>query len=229
MISLGNRLALIASLVPEGSAACDVGTDHGYLSAALCLSGRVSSMVATDIRPKPLESAKENLKRLGVEGVKLILCDGLDGVCRNEADCVIIAGMGGEVISGIISRSDFLKDSEITLILQPMTASVYLRDFLAENGFFIKKELAVEENGRIYSVMQVSFDGIIKSNDAVYRRIGALTADTVEGARYIEKQYRVCMKCADELKAVPEKKAEYKEYRTAAEGIRAVLEDRNGI
>ena len=61
---LSERLKLIASMVPQGKSVCDVGTDHGYLPAALCLSGKYSSITATDIREKPLENARKNLEKL---------------------------------------------------------------------------------------------------------------------------------------------------------------------
>ena len=157
MINLSERLSLIYSLVPDNSSVCDVGTDHGYLPAALCLSGKMRSVTATDIREKPLENARENIRKLEADSVNLILCDGLDGVSKDLADVVIIAGMGGEVISGIISRCAFAKDTSVTFLLQPMTSADKLREYLSQNGFLIEKEIPIKENGKIYSVMQVRY------------------------------------------------------------------------
>ena len=159
MIELSKRLSLIASFVNEGSSVCDVGTDHGYLPAFLSLSQKCKSVMATDINQKPLQSAQANLERLGCKNVKLVLCDGLSLVTRADADTVIIAGMGGEVISGIIDRAQFLRDGSVTLILQPTTAAKGLRQFLAKNGFTVERETAIEENGKIYSIMLVRFTG----------------------------------------------------------------------
>ena len=103
MRDLSARLSVVAEFVKSGSSVCDVGTDHGYLPAFLYLSGKCKLVTATDIKEKPLKNAQNNLKKLGADGVSLILCDGLAGVDRSIADTVIIAGMGGEVISGIIA------------------------------------------------------------------------------------------------------------------------------
>ena len=222
MINLSKRLALIASLVGEGASVCDVGTDHGYLPAFLSKSGKCRSVTATDIKTKPLESAKANLLRLGVDNVELVLCDGLSGVTREKADTVIIAGMGGEVISGIISRCDFIKDN-VTLILQPMTAAAELRDYLYENGFEVMREIPLEENGKLYSVMVARFCGVFCTLDSVERLIGKITPETNEGRAYIQKQYRICNDCATALESVPEKAKEYAQYSQTAQKLKTLL------
>ncbi len=222
MINLSKRLALIASLVGEGTSVCDVGTDHGYLPAFLSKSGKCRSVTATDIKTKPLESARANLLRLGVDNVELVLCDGLSGVTRDRADTVIIAGMGGEVISGIISRCDFIKDN-VTLILQPMTAAAELRDYLYENGFEVTREIPLEENGKLYSVMVARFCGVFGTLDSVGRLIGLITPETNEGRAYIQKQYRICNDCATALENVPEKAEDYTEFFETAHKLKSLL------
>lgn len=200
MRPISERLSLIASFIPEGDNVCDVGTDHGYLSAFLSLSGKYGKITATDIGEKPLKNAKDNFKRLGVKGVDLVLCDGLSGVTRDRADTVIIAGMGGDVISGILSRTKFIKDKDITLILQPMTAADTLRQYLADNGFEVVNEKALEENRKIYSVMCCKYCGKPYAIDGVRLKIGILKNDTEYAKKYIAKQAKICKKCADDLK-----------------------------
>lgn len=229
MIALSKRLSLIASLVPGGSRVCDVGTDHGYVAAALIKSGNVKSVTATDIKKKPLENAKDNLLKLGINNVKLILCDGLSGVERKDADCVIIAGMGGQVISKIISDCDFLPDKSVTMILQPMTGASELRVFLAENGYNVFDEIAVCENKKVYSVMVVKYDGVFRSLSFTEQKIGKLKADSHDSNVYLEKQLRICRSCADSLCQIPEKKEEAKQYRIATENIIDLLEKNHGI
>ncbi|MBO7520397.1 MAG: SAM-dependent methyltransferase, partial [Clostridia bacterium] len=157
---LSKRLSLIASLVETGSSVCDVGTDHGHLPAFLYKSGKCKSVIATDIRKKPLENARKNLEAANAAGVELKLCDGLDGITRDMADTVIITGIGGEVISGIIDRAPFLRDYTVTLVLGPTTSAGRLRDYLAQAGFVVVFERAVEDNGKLYSVMKAHFRGI---------------------------------------------------------------------
>ncbi len=223
MLKLNHRLALIASLVEAGQAVCDVGTDHGYLPAYLAKTGRCRSVTATDINKKPLESARANLNRLGVNSVRLIECDGLSGVTRQYADTVIIAGMGGEVIWGILSRCDFIKDN-VNLILQPMTAAAQLRDYLAENGFGIIKEIGLTDNNKIYSVMVARFTGEYRTLGDTERLIGGITADTPQGRAYIQKQYNICQTCANDLLSVPEKADEQRRYALVAEQLKKLLD-----
>lgn len=223
MLALSKRLKLIAELVKSGSSVCDVGTDHGYLPAFLYLSGKCKSVTATDIREKPLSNARQNLERLGADGVQLLLCDGLSAVNRNMADTVIIAGMGGEVISGIIDRADFLKDSTVSLILQPMTAADSLREYLAQEGFCVTSETAVGENGKIYSVMTAKFSGVPYELSDVRRLIGLLTPQDDESAEYIQKQKKIVSKCVDELQNVPHKREEYLRCKNILEQLNEIL------
>ena len=222
---LSERLSLIASMVPQGKSVCDVGTDHGYLPAALCLNGKYKSVTATDIKEKPLENARKNLEKLGINNVKLILCDGLQKVNEEEAETVIIAGMGGDVISGIIDRCPFKEKS--VFILQPMTAAPVLREYLAKNGFYAEKEIAVTENHKIYSVMLYRFDGKKRTLSPSQKRIGALKPTTNESIKYIKKQFDICNKCITDLKGAGISSPALKENIKAADEIRTVMEGFN--
>ena len=222
-MELSKRLSLIATMINEGSSVCDVGTDHGYLPAFLYLSGKCKSVCATDINQKPLDSARANLERLGVDGVRLILCDGLAGVTRADADTVIIAGMGGEVISGIVDRAAFLRDNTVSLVLQPTTAAKELRRFLSQNGFAVERETAIAENGKIYSVMRVRFTGEAYEITELQSVIGILKPDTDDAKEYIQKQLRIAQKCANDLSNVPHKKKEYDHYFKLSEELKNIL------
>lgn len=217
------RLSLIASLIPERDSVCDVGTDHGYLAAFLALSGKYGKITATDIGEKPLLNARSNFERLGVTDVDLVLCDGLSGVSRDRADTVIIAGMGGEVISGILSRTKFIKDKDITLILQPMTAADSLRLYLADNGFSVENEIALEENKKLYSIMVCKYCGAPYSIDNVRQRIGILKPDTESAKNYIRKQTKIAFKCAEDLKNYDASRA--KVFFDTAKKLQALTEE----
>ena len=98
MTHLSLRLETIASLVPLGARVCDVGTDHGLLPIYLKQKGIAKSVIATDLNEKPLENARKNISSSGITDISLRLCDGLSGVSQNEADTVIIAGMGEKLL-----------------------------------------------------------------------------------------------------------------------------------
>lgn len=219
-MSLSYRLKLIAALVPDGARVCDIGTDHAYLPIELVKSGKASGVIATDIRQKPLENARRNIEKAQADNIDLRLCDGLSAVSSDEADTVIIAGIGGEVISGIISRTEWLKHSPCPLlILQPTTSPEELRRFLVSNGFEILSDTAIAENGKLYSVMTSSYTGQIKKMPESYFYIGETDPETDDGFLYIQKQYRRIKACADALYAIPEKTEEYLHFNKLSEEI----------
>lgn len=187
MSALSLRLKTIASLVPYGARVCDVGTDHARLPIFLEKEHIAKSIIATDLNRKPLEFAKKNIQKSGASAISLRLCDGLSDVKKGEADTVITAGMGGEVITAILKNCEWLKSDGITLILQPTTSPEVLRKFLTDNGFIIVKEIPVLENGKIYSVMLVHFSGEIKNYPDYFYYIGKIKP-TGDGLIYIEKQ-----------------------------------------
>ena len=127
LFQLDPRLSLCASFVPAGAKLADIGTDHGYLPIWLAKTGRVIHAVAADLRPGPLERAKENVRKYQVEDiVELRLSDGLQAFLPEEADFIVIAGMGGEVIASILGALP-AEGNRRRLVLQPMTRAEELR------------------------------------------------------------------------------------------------------
>lgn len=216
MPNFSQRLSAIASLVPENAYVADIGTDHAYLPIELISSKKAKRVIATDIGEKPLENAKKNIEKMGISNIELRLCDGLSGIGENEADTIVIAGMGGEVISGILERSmSFCKNRELTFIFQPTTSPEALRHFLCLNGFLIEKEIPVFENDKLYSVMLVRFDGKKKNYNEAFYFIGLVPKDTEAGILYIKKQKMRCFKCFSAMENLPDKHNEYLRYKTA--------------
>ena len=226
MNNLSLRLSTIASLVPKGAIVCDVGTDHGFLPIFLMKSGKARSVIATDINEKPLKKAEENLKKAKAEGITLRLCDGLSGIKRGDTDTVIIAGMGGEVISGILkSGKEITENADITLILQPTTSPEFLRKYLYETGYDIIKEIAVEEKGKLYSVMLVNFSGNPqKKEDWVYY-VGLVDPKDPVGRKYTEKQKLRAYKCMTALENIESKRQEFEFYKEIYGNLWRLTED----
>lgn len=154
MLSLSPRLAAAARYVRRGSALIDVGTDHGYLPAALILDGVIERAAACDIGTGPLQNAKKTAAKYGIaDKIKLVLADGLDGVTPSDGSDISIAGMGGELIVSILDKCEWIKSPGIRLILQPMTHAEDVRRFLYANGFYIMEESAVFDSGKYYTVI----------------------------------------------------------------------------
>ncbi len=152
-LKLPPRLQAIADMVPEGCSLADVGTDHGLVPIFLLQTGRIRSAVASDIRPGPLSRARANASAQEVTGIRFVLCDGLAGVSPEEADTIVIAGMGGETIAAILAAAPWARRDR-TLLLQPMSRPEILRRSLGEMGLRIEEERLVQDNGKIYTVVK---------------------------------------------------------------------------
>ena len=160
---LDGRLRLVAEMVPPGARVADVGCDHARLPIALVQSGRCPSVIASDLRRGPLLSAKDNVVRAGLgEKISLRLCDGLDGIAPGEADCVVMAGMGGILITQIMGRAAWLKDASVCLVLQPMRDAHLVRQALWDAGFALEREQAAMANHRVYSVLRARYCGVAR-------------------------------------------------------------------
>ena len=230
MNKLSIRLETIASLVPFGARVCDIGTDHGYLSIHLKNNNIAKSVIATDLNEKPLLTAKKNIDLSGTKGIDLRLGSGLSPINEGEVDTVIIAGMGGEVISGILSECEWIKNGKITLILQPTTSADALRRFLTQNGFEIKSEKAVSENRKLYSVMVVVFTGKTSIMPEHFYYIGLLKPTNEAEILYINKQQKILLNCINSLEKIPSKQEDFIKYKNAYSGITQILtEYNNGI
>ena len=154
-LELTPRLQLLADWVPQGAKLADIGTDHGYLPVWLSLQGCLASAVASDLRKGPLERAKETGRTYGARNIDYRLGNGLEGVRPEEADVIVIAGMGGETIASILEAAPWTADGNRTLLLAPHTKPEELREYLMNHGFEIRREALVYDRGTIYPVMEV--------------------------------------------------------------------------
>ena len=223
MYKLSPRLEKIAGLVPESAAVADIGADHGYLSIFIEKTKSPEKIIACDINEKPLLSAKNNIEKTGCTKIETRLSDGLQNIGSDEVDTVIIAGMGGEVISGIIDRAEWLKSDRYTLLLQPMTAAAHLRRYLSDNGYEIVYESAVRDSGKIYSVIKAEFIGNTEKKNEAFYYVGKLIPKNPEDAEYIKKQLRIARDCCDSLENIPEKREKYIYYKELTQQIEKTL------
>ena len=188
LFTLGARLSLCASMVRKGTKLADIGTDHAYLPVWLARQGLISHAIAADVRELPLHAAEKNIRRYRVEGqVSARLSDGLDAIFPNEADDVVMAGMGGELIMRLIAAAPWLRQGGKRMILQPMTSAEELRRFLEQEGFAVLREEAAAEDGHVYSVMQAAYDPPQAGGGPLYPYLGKLDGSTPERRMYIEK------------------------------------------
>jgi len=154
-MKLNDRLAAIAGLIKGGAVVADIGTDHGYLPIWLIANRICKTAIATDLRPGPLGQAKRFAEKYGVETyISFRLGNGLDTVEPEEADTIVIAGMGGETTINILSAVQWIKGGGHRLILQPQSKIPEVMFWLSDNGFCISDAVLTQDAGRMYLVIQ---------------------------------------------------------------------------
>ncbi|MCR5636129.1 MAG: class I SAM-dependent methyltransferase [Clostridiales bacterium] len=172
--TLSPRLKLCAEFV-KGDKIADIGTDHAYLPIYLAQSGKITSAVAADINPEPLNRGELNIIKYNLSDIISVrLSDGLKNIEPDEVTDIIVAGMGGELIAKIIFDAPWTKDSTKRLILQPMSRPEYLREFLYNNGYNIQEEKCVISENRLYSVLCAVYADAPKMPSATEKYIGRI-------------------------------------------------------
>lgn len=163
-MNLSKRLNACADLVRKGKRLADVGCDHGYVPVYLVEKEIIPSAVACDINEAPLASCRKLVEEYAFEDkIKCVISNGLENVEENEADDVLIAGMGGELIASILSDCSYVNKKH--LILNPMTHPELARKWLYDNGFEIENDIIVSEGKHSYSVFDAYYTGIKKKYD----------------------------------------------------------------
>lgn len=184
-LELSPRLRALADWVEPGCRClADIGTDHGYIPAALLLEGTIRRAVASDIAGAPLDRARATAERWGLtERMDLRLGDGLGVLTPGEADAVVIAGMGGDTLVDILAAAPWCRETD--LLLQPMSRAEVLRTWLAENGFAIRRERLVQDRGVLYPILDVSGGEMALSESEAWG--GALLGEDPLWGLYLEE------------------------------------------
>lgn len=158
------RLMTAVPYVRGGRLLADIGTDHAYLPIYLCEQGRLAPVaakngetlcaIAADINKGPVERAEQHIAAAGLTGaIRAVQTDGLSGLDVYDPDDIIVFGMGGELITAILSACPWVSSAGKRLILQPMTHAEKLRAHLLSAGFAIIGETLSREGDRIYQTL----------------------------------------------------------------------------
>lgn len=155
MVKLSDRLKCVAGLITPGLTVADIGCDHGYLPIYLVQNGISESVIASDVNVGPLEKAIDNIEMYGLSKcIDTRLSNGLKMFEPSEAQCIVMAGMGGNLVIDIMVQGSDITDSAEELILQPQSDIERVRRYLQSNGFMIISEAMVFEDGKFYPMMK---------------------------------------------------------------------------
>lgn len=208
---LSERLQKIADCV-RAEAVADIGTDHGYIPIYCVQNGSCSRAIACDINAGPLKAAKENISAHGLaDRIETRLSDGLEALLPNEADAIVIAGMGGFLIRDILIRGADKIGNNTVLILQPMVAAAELREYLCENGYDIFEEKLAREESKFYNILCVKKGKCTYSAKDVL--VGKNIADDKNYADYIAFHKNVIEKIIAGLEKSSGKEEEIAQYK----------------
>lgn len=153
-IKLSRRMQTVADMVKASSVA-DIGCDHAFVSIYLIQSGRADKVIAMDVRKGPLKIARDNVQFFGLEEcIDVRISDGFEALGINEADCAVIAGMGGPLMVDIMRAGKCHTDNGIRLVLQPQSEIHKVREYLLGIGYEITREDMLMEDGKYYTVIQ---------------------------------------------------------------------------
>ena len=153
-VTLPPRLTCILNHIDKPRIA-DIGTDHAYIPIRAIQDGICEYAIASDIRPGPCMTAKQNIQKYHLEHqITVRQGSGITTIQAGETDMIIIAGMGGEVIRNILSEGESCAKSQ-PIILQPMNFQYELRKYLLENGYkIIQEDLAIEQY-KVYNILMI--------------------------------------------------------------------------
>lgn len=170
-----DRMKVLADKVRAGVTVCDVGTDHAIIPIELIKSGKTPVCIITDISLPSLQKGIKNARDAGCEDRIIPYCtNGTVGAELETEMDIIIAGMGGELITEIMEQDSRLKNCKYRFILQPMSKAEHLRKYLADYGYEILSESKAESGGRIYAVICCGYTGekyIISETELMFGKL----------------------------------------------------------
>lgn len=170
--------------------AADIGTDHAYIAMEIIKKGLAKRVIASDLNKGPLDIAVSNINKNGLENkIEARLGSGISVLSPGEAENIIIAGMGGELIAEIIKNNiEVARKSK--LILQPMNEQYLLRKFLHEKGFTIEKEDIECEGHRVYNIIIVKNGKEEPFKSDIEYHIPLYLKENINFKALYEKKYR---------------------------------------
>lgn len=153
-MKVSRRLQKIVNQI-QGNCLADIGCDHGYVVIQALCQNRIQKAYACDIASGPLENARQNILKAGLE--KRAFCIQMNGIqsLPEDVDTLVMAGMGGTLIIDILSQGKRYLHSGMRLYLSPHKDVDQLRIYLSDHDMHIEKEHIIAEDGHFYPLLEV--------------------------------------------------------------------------
>ncbi|QHS22783.1 tRNA (adenine(22)-N(1))-methyltransferase TrmK [Virgibacillus sp. MSP4-1] len=157
-LQLSNRLKSIANYLPEKSLFADIGSDHAYLPCYVCLHDSEARAIAGEINQGPYQRACEQVEKWNLsDRIHVRQGDGLSVLEPNEAEQIVIAGMGGTLITNILENGKEKLAGVHRIIAQPNINARYIRKWFYAHSFVLSDEEVMEEDGRFYEILVADY------------------------------------------------------------------------
>ncbi len=143
------KLQTIASLVKPEDTVIDTCCDHAYLAIYLKQNNLCKEVFASDISENALNFANENIKNSGLR-IKTFLSDGFKNFYESSIDTAIIAGVGTTTALDIVTNAP---KNVKKFIISSNNNHSELRQSMYEIGYYVQKEIVIEENNIFYPIM----------------------------------------------------------------------------
>ena len=204
MITVSKRMETVISMVTKGNRVADIGTDHGYVPIALVQRKWIKKAIAMDVRKGPLQKAMDNIQAYHMdEQIETRLSDGMEKLEAGEADTIIIAGMGGELMARILRDGARVLDSVQEVIVQPQSEIYKVRMQLHQMGFQIVEEKMLIDEGKYYTAMKAIKGKECCDNEVQYY-FGKLLLEQKDQVLYewLQKEYATSEALYQKLKDI---------------------------
>ena len=155
-MEVSKRINFIIENLDVVETLADIGTDHGYVPLLALEKGLCKKAIACDINKEPLDKAKLNAILEGIDDeLDFRLGGGFEPLNVGEADQVVIAGMGGNLIRDILEEGKEKVKECSSIILVPAQNPEVLRAYLYTNAYEVIKEDLCEDEGLYYEMFKV--------------------------------------------------------------------------
>jgi len=188
-------------------------------------TGIIDSAIAIDIIDGPLARAKQTIADYGLTGkVELRKGSGLEPLEIGEVEGIVIAGVGGKLISQLLLARLSVAKSMQLLVFAPQGGEAILRATLCANDFAIKDEQLLEEDGIIYPIITAYPSSKRREKcsdlDIIF---GPILRQDVENDLFVRKWTQEITKIERILKNIPEGNARRDDFIKNKQLIEEVL------
>lgn len=220
-VKLSKRLQAVADLVKSDSRLLDVGSDHAYLPTYLVQQEKIDFAISGEVVKGPYQIAKNHVAEQNLQDkIEVRLANGLAAFEEGDnISSIVIAGMGGLLISEILEAGKEKLSQVEQLILQPNNHEESLRSWLVAHDFVISSEKILLEAGKIYEII-VAEHGTSELNETELEFGPYLSQEKSEVFRKKwNKELSTLNKILDRLPEKHEKRAAVQAKKEKIEGI----------